>query len=66
MCSLTWGKVLFDPPRGKSYCQFSEGTLFGLFGTGVTVAKLSGYAKQDECSSYRPLAYAQNRQHSIV
>ena len=46
----------------KSYCQFSEGPLFGLFGTGVTVAPLSGYAKPDECASYRPLAYAQNRQ----
>ena len=59
--------VLFDmvksPLRSslgkKSYCQFSEGPLFGA---GVSVAPLSGYAKPDECASYRPLAYAQNRQ----
>ena len=28
----------------------------------MSVAPLSGYAKPDECASYRPLAYAQNRQ----
>ena len=28
----------------------------------MTVAPLSGYAKPDECPSYRPLAYTQNRQ----
>ena len=48
-----------SPPRSslgkKSYCQFSEGPLFGLLGTGVTVAPLSGYAKPDECPSYRRL-----------
>ena len=62
--------VLFDmvksPVRSslgkKSYCQFSEGPIFGLCGTGVTVAPLSGYSKPDECPSFRPLAYAQNRQ----
>ena len=42
-----------------SYCQFSEGPLFGTI---VTVAPLSGYAKPDECPSYCLLAYAQNRQ----
>ena len=62
--------VLFDMVKSslrsslekKRYCQFSEGPLFGLFGTGVSVAPLSGYAKPDECASYRPLVYAQNRQ----
>ena len=52
MCSLAWGKVLFDPPWEKSYCPFCEGPLFG---TGVTGAPLSGYAKPDECSSCCPL-----------
>ncbi len=46
----------------KSYCPFSEGPLFGLFGTGVTVAPQSGYAKPDLCLSCSPLAYALNRQ----
>ena len=48
-------------PGQKRYCPFCEGPLFGLFGTGVTVAPLSGYAKPEECASYRPLAYAHNR-----
>ena len=46
----------------KSHCPFCEGPLFGLFGTGVTVAPQSGYAKRDECPSCSPLAYALNRQ----
>ena len=46
----------------KSYCSFCEGPLFGLFGTIVTVAPLSGYTKPDECPSYCLLAYAHNRQ----
>ena len=65
--------VLFDmmksPLRSslgkKSYCQFSEGPIFVLFGTSVTVAPLSGYAKPDECLSYCPLAYALNRQREL-
>ena len=62
--------VLFDRVKSplrfslekNSYCQFSERPLFGLFGMGVTVAPQSGYAKSDECPSYRTVAYAQNRQ----